>query len=131
MKGVAEIAPVGGFVKQYQVDLDPGRARVLQHFVRRSGPVASEPVTPTSAGRPSRWPALSIIVRGRGYIKDVADIENIAAQGSLTGRPVCVKNVGTRSISVLTFRRGVAELDGRAKSSEESSSCAMAKMRSR
>lgn len=110
VKGVAEVAPVGGFVKQYQVDLDPNQlvayniplADVVSAIKMSNGDVG---------GKIFEVATTEYYVRGRGYIKNVADIENIVLKVE-NGTPVCVKNVGKVHLGA-DLRRGVAELDGR------------------
>ena len=110
VKGVAEVAPVGGFVKQYQVDLDPNQlvayniplADVVSAIKMSNGDVG---------GKIFEVATTEYYVRGRGYIKSVADIENIVLKVE-NGTPVYVKNVGTVHLGG-DLRRGVAELDGK------------------
>jgi Cu(I)/Ag(I) efflux system membrane protein CusA/SilA len=110
VKGVAEVAPVGGFVKQYQVDLDPNQlvayniplADVVSAIKMSNGDVG---------GKIFEVPTTEYYVRGRGYIKSIADIENVVLK-VVDGTPVYVKNVGTVNLGG-DLRRGVAELDGK------------------
>src|SRR4030088_1471955 len=93
VKGVAEVAPVGGFVKQYQVDLDPNAliayniplANVVSRIKASNGDVG---------GKVFEVATTEYYVRGRGYIKSIADIENIVLKVE-NGTPIYVKNVGT------------------------------------
>src|SRR6266705_1453537 len=93
VKGVAEVAPVGGFVKQYQVDLDPNQlvayniplADVVSAIKMSNGDVG---------GKIFEVATTEYYVRGRGYIKSVGDIENVPLKAR-NGTPVYVKNVGT------------------------------------
>src|SRR5437867_9204002 len=109
VKGVAEVAPVGGFVRQYQVDLDPNKlvaygiplSEVVNKIRMSNGDVG---------GKIFEVGSTEYYVRGRGYIKSVADIENIPLK-SEKGTPVYVKNVGTVHLGP-DLRRGVAELNG-------------------
>jgi Cu(I)/Ag(I) efflux system membrane protein CusA/SilA len=76
VKGVAEIAPVGGFVKQYQVDLDPNK--LLGYGIPLSDVVAKIKASNADVGGKTFEVATAeYFVRGHGYIKNVADIENI------------------------------------------------------
>ena len=110
VKGVAEVAPVGGFVKQYQVDLDPNQlvayniplADVVSAIKMSNGDVG---------GKIFEVATTEYYVRGRGYIKNIADIENVVLK-VVDGTPVYVKNVGTVHLGG-DLRRGVAELDGK------------------
>ncbi len=110
VKGVAEIATIGGFVKQYQVDLDPNAlvaykiplSEVVSRIKASNGDVG---------GKVFEVATTEYYVRGRGYIKSIADIENIVLKVE-NGTPVYVKNVGTVHLGG-DIRRGVAELDGK------------------
>ena len=107
--GVAEVASVGGFVRQYQVEVDPTRlaaygisiAQVRDAVARSNNDVG---------GRVLELAETEFMVRGLGYIRSVADIENIAVSSS-RGVPVRVADLGRVSIGPES-RRGIAELDG-------------------
>ncbi len=109
--GVAEVAPVGGFVRQYQVALDPNALqsykipldRVVQMIRDSNNDVGGRLVE--LAGR-------EYMVRGRGYIRSVEDIEQIAVGlNSETGTPILVRELGKVTLGP-DMRRGIAELDG-------------------
>jgi Cu(I)/Ag(I) efflux system membrane protein CusA/SilA len=110
VKGVAEVAPVGGFVKQYQVDLDPDKllaygiplAEVVAKIRRSNNDVG---------GKVFEVSSTEYYVRGRGYLQSLADLETIPLK-VVDGTPVYVKNVGTVHLGG-DLRRGVAELDGK------------------
>ena len=110
VKGVAEVAPVGGFVKQYQVDLDPN-ALVAYNIPLSDVVMRSKSSNADVGGKTFEIATTEYFVRGRGYIKSVADIENIVLKVD-KGTPVYVKNVGTVHLGG-DIRRGVAELDGK------------------
>src|SRR6266536_1059980 len=109
VKGVSEVAPVGGFVKQYQVDLDPNKLaaygiplnEVVNKIRMSNGDVG---------GKIFEVGSTEYYVRGRGYIKSIEDIENVPLR-SQQGTPVYVKNVGTVHLGP-DLRRGVSELNG-------------------
>src|SRR6266481_4626602 len=109
VKGVSEVAPVGGFVKQYQVDLDPNKLlgygipinEVVNKIRMSNGDVG---------GKIFEIGSTEFYVRGRGYIKSVEDIENVPLK-SQKGTPVYVKNVGTVHLGP-DIRRGISELNG-------------------
>ncbi|HEY3857784.1 MAG TPA: CusA/CzcA family heavy metal efflux RND transporter [Verrucomicrobiae bacterium] len=109
VKGVAEVASVGGFVKEYQVDLDPNKLlaygipiRDVVNKIRASnGDVG---------GKIFEVVSMEYYVRGRGYIQSVADIEDIPLKAQ-KGVPVCVKDVGTVHLGP-DSRRGAVELNG-------------------
>src|SRR5438105_4862346 len=110
VKGVAEVAPVGGFVKQYQVDLDPN-ALVAYHIPLSDVVSAIKASNADVGGKTFEIATTEYFVRGRGYIKSVADIENVVLKVE-NGTPVYVRNVGTVHLGP-AFRRGVADLDGK------------------
>ncbi|HEY2573716.1 MAG TPA: CusA/CzcA family heavy metal efflux RND transporter [Verrucomicrobiaceae bacterium] len=110
VKGVAEVAPVGGFVKQYQIDLDPNQL-VAYHIPLSEVVHAVKMSNGDVGGKIFEVATTEYYVRGRGYIKSIADIENIVLRVE-GGTPVYVKNVGTVHLGA-DIRRGVAELDGR------------------
>jgi Cu(I)/Ag(I) efflux system membrane protein CusA/SilA len=109
--GVSEVAPVGGFVRQYQVNLDPNALlayrvpleRVLQAVRQGNNDVGGRLVE--AGGR-------EYMVRGRGYIRSVADVENLVVSTQMeTGTPVLVKHLGRVTLGP-DIRRGIADLDG-------------------
>src|SRR5712675_1161476 len=109
VKGVSEVAAVGGFVKQYQVDVDPNKLlaygiplnEVVNKIRMSNGDVG---------GKIFEVASTEYYVRGRGYIKSIEDIEKVPLK-SQSGTPVYVKNVGTVHLGP-DLRRGVAELNG-------------------
>jgi copper/silver efflux system protein len=110
VKGVAEVAPVGGFVKEYQIDLDPNA--LLAHGIPLSEIVARVKSSNADVGGKTFEVATTeYFVRGRGYFKGIADIENVVLKVE-NGTPVYVKNVGKVHLGG-ALRRGVAEMDGK------------------
>src|SRR3989440_4582825 len=110
VKGVAEVAPVGGFVKQYQVDLDPN-ALVAYNIPLSEVVNAIKMSNADVGGRIFEVATTEYFIRGRGYIKKIEDIENIVLKVE-NGTPVYLKNIATVHLGG-DIRRGVAELDGR------------------
>ncbi|PYJ28594.1 MAG: CusA/CzcA family heavy metal efflux RND transporter, partial [Verrucomicrobia bacterium] len=110
VKGVAEVAPVGGFVKQYQVDLDPN-ALVAYNIPLSDVVNAIKMSNADVGGKIFEVATTEYYIRGRGYIKKIEDIENIVLKVE-NGTPVYLKNVGNVHLGG-DIRRGVAELDGR------------------
>ncbi len=109
VKGVAEVAVVGGFVKEYQVDLDPNK--LLAYGIPLSDVIAK--IRNSNAdvgGKIFEAASTEYYVRGRGYIKSIEDIEDIPLKIQ-NGTPVYVKNVGIVHLGP-DLRRGVAELNG-------------------
>jgi len=109
--GVAEVAPVGGFVRQYQVNLDPNA--LLAYRVPLSKVVdAIREGNNDVGGRLIEFTGREYMVRGRGYIRSIADVENIVVGTNMdTGTPILVKHLGTVALGP-DIRRGIAELDG-------------------
>mgnify|MGYP001072368214 CR=1 FL=1 len=109
--GVAEVAPVGGFVRQYQVNLDPNALLAYRIPLERVVQAIREGNNDVG-GRLVEFSGREYMVRGRGYIRSVRDVENIVVGvNPETGTPILVKHVGTVALGP-DIRRGVAELDG-------------------
>lgn len=107
--GVAEVASVGGLVKEYQVDLDPDK--LLAYGIPISEIVDKIRASNRDVGgKIFEAASTEYYVRGRGYIKSIADIENIPLK-SKGGTPVLIKDVGKVHLGP-DLRRGAAELNG-------------------
>jgi Cu(I)/Ag(I) efflux system membrane protein CusA/SilA len=108
--GVAEVAPVGGFVRQYQVNVDPNR---LQAFGISIGRVvkAVQGGNKDVGGRLIEFGGTEYMVRGRGYTRNIHDFENIVLTASQDGTPIRVKDIGQVVLGP-DLRRGVCDLDG-------------------
>ena len=108
--GVSEVASIGGFQKQYQVNVDPNA--LLAYDIPISTLVdAIRAGNNDVGGRLVEFGGAEYMVRGRGYAKSVRDIENIVVKADRNGTPVLVKNLG-RVVLGPDIRRGVADLDG-------------------
>jgi copper/silver efflux system protein len=109
--GVAEVAAVGGFVKQYHVTADP--ARLLAYDVPLTALVdAVRKGNAESGGRLLEVGGTELMVRGRGYVRSVADLESLVVRADAkTGTPVLVRHVADVTLGA-DMRRGVADLDG-------------------
>jgi copper/silver efflux system protein len=108
--GVAEVATIGGFEKQYQVSLDP--TRLASYKVSPRDVVqAIQQSNNDVEGRLLEFSGREYMVRGRGYLKSVGDIEQVAVLASERGTPVRVGDVARVAIGP-ELRRGAAELDG-------------------
>jgi Cu(I)/Ag(I) efflux system membrane protein CusA/SilA len=108
-EGVAEVAAVGGFVKQYNVVVDPIRLRALGIPVSR----IREALRASNAdigGRSVELSEFEFMVRGRGYLRNIADIESITLK-SEAGVPVRLGDVARVELGP-DERRGIAELNG-------------------
>ncbi len=108
--GVSQVASVGGFVKQYQITIDPNRLLAyklplmkVMEAVRRSNSDVE--------GRVVEWSGREYMVRGRGYIRDKTDIEKIAVGGE-RGTPILLRDIASVQLGP-EIRRGAADLDGR------------------
>jgi Cu(I)/Ag(I) efflux system membrane protein CusA/SilA len=109
--GVAEVASIGGFVQQYQVSLDPVRLAAYDLGIRDIVD-AIRASNNDVEGRLLEFSGREYMVRGRGYLKSVADIEEISLGAGVSGTPIRVADVARVGLGP-DIRRGVAELDGR------------------
>ncbi len=108
--GVAEVASVGGFVRQYQVDVDPAKmkgynltlADVRNAVMRSNNDVGGKILEVSDA---------EYFVRGQGYIRSVGDVENSVVGSGPDGTPVYIRNIGTVQLGG-DIRRGSLEKDG-------------------
>ncbi|HSD09913.1 MAG TPA: efflux RND transporter permease subunit, partial [Candidatus Binatia bacterium] len=108
--GVAEVAAVGGYVKQYQIEIDPNA--LLSYGVPIDKVISAVRQSNNDVGgRVVEWTGREYMVRGRGYIQSVADIEQVSLGAKADGTPILVSNVARVQIGP-DMRRGVAELDG-------------------
>lgn len=110
VSGVAEVASVGGFVRQYQVDVDPTRMKAygitlvdIRNAVMRSNNDVGGKILEMSDAE--------YFVRGQGYIRSIADIENIVVGAGPNGTPIYVRNIGTVQLGG-DIRRGSLEKNG-------------------
>jgi Cu(I)/Ag(I) efflux system membrane protein CusA/SilA len=110
VEGVAEVASIGGHVKQYQIALDPNKLlaydvsiKKIAEAVRRSNLDAG--------GRAIETAGHEQFIRGRGYIQSIEDIETIPVKVGKNGVPVYIRDIATVQIGPAT-RRGIAELNG-------------------
>ncbi|MGK2935107.1 MAG: efflux RND transporter permease subunit [Gemmatimonadaceae bacterium] len=109
--GVAEVASIGGFEKQYQVDLDP--AKLLAYRI----PVTTVMAALQNANNDVGAMVMELsereyMVRGLGYLRSMSDIENIVVAATPNGTPIRVAELG-RVTTGPAVRRGIADLDGR------------------
>jgi copper/silver efflux system protein len=109
--GVAEVASLGGFVKQYQVTIDPN------HLVAYNIPLskvvdAIREGNQEVGGRLLEFSGAEYMVRGRGYAKTVEDLEKIVVGVDPKGTPILVKHVATVTLGP-ELRRGLSDLDGK------------------
>src|SRR4030042_1559693 len=108
--GVAEVASIGGFVKQYQVLINPNTLNAYKIPIMTVADNIRKGNRDTGA-RILEFTGREYMVRGRGYIQNIADIENIVIGADEKGTPIMVKNIG-KVVLGPDIRRGSAELDG-------------------
>jgi len=108
-EGVAEVASVGGFVKQYNVVVDPRRLRAQGISLQRLRD-AIRGSNIDVGGRTVELSEFEFVVRGRGYLKGVSDIENIVLKTE-AGTPLRVQDIARVEIGP-DERRGITELNG-------------------
>ena len=109
VEGVAEVASLGGFVRQYQVNIDPNRLAAY----RLSPKTIVEAIRMSNnevGGRSIELSGAEYMIRGRGYIRSTKDIEAIAVAGE-RGTPVLIRDIGSVTLGP-DMRRGIAELNG-------------------
>jgi copper/silver efflux system protein len=109
--GVAEVASLGGFVKQHQVTVDPNRLKAYGlgiTDVTRAVRDSNDEV----GGRLLEFAGREYMVRGRGYLKTGRDLESIVLKTDDRGTPVLLRDVASVSLGP-EIRRGVSDLDGR------------------
>ncbi len=109
--GVSEVASIGGFEKQYQVDLDPTRlqaygipiTRVMAAIQNANSDVGAMVVELAEREH---------MVRGLGYLKNIGDIEDVVVGATASGTPIRLAELGRVTVGP-AVRRGIADLDGR------------------
>lgn len=107
--GVAEVATIGGFVKQYQVRLDPNK--LLAYGVSLSTVIDRVKMSTNEVGgRVLELTATQYMVRGLGYLRSLSDLENVPVIAK-NGTPVLIKDLGTVAFGP-DIRQGVAEWNG-------------------
>jgi Cu(I)/Ag(I) efflux system membrane protein CusA/SilA len=109
--GVAEVATYGGFVKQYQIEVDPN-ALVAYNVPIDSLVSAVRKSNNDVGGRVVEWTGREYMVRGQGYIQSVSDVAQIALGARPDGTPILVKDVARVHLGP-DMRRGVADIDGK------------------
>ncbi|MEM6793149.1 MAG: CusA/CzcA family heavy metal efflux RND transporter, partial [Acidobacteriota bacterium] len=110
VEGVAEVAPIGGFVRQYQVEIDPVRLRAygvtlgaVQQAIRESNAEVG--------GRLLELAERELMVRGRGYLGGVADLESVVLEAGEGGVPILLRDVANVGVGP-EMRRGLADWNG-------------------
>jgi len=109
--GVAEVASIGGFVKQYQVTVDPNKLAALSIPLDK----VVEAIRTSNnevGGRLLEWSGAEYMVRGRGYVKSLANLEQIVVKTGASGVPVLLRDVARVEFGP-ELRRGISDLDGK------------------
>jgi len=108
--GVAEVASIGGHVRQYQVEVDPNQLSAyglslaqVRHAIMRSNS--------DIGGKLLEQAETEFMVRGRGYVSSIQDLEQVALGASESGTPILLRNVASVSLGP-ELRRGLTDLDG-------------------
>ncbi|MBU6481469.1 MAG: CusA/CzcA family heavy metal efflux RND transporter [Nitrospirae bacterium] len=109
--GVAEVSAIGGFVKQYQIEVDPNTLaayrlpiKTIIDAVRNSNAEVS--------GRVLEMAGTEYVIRGRGYLRSIEDIELIPVGTDGRGTPILIRDIAHVHIGP-DQRRGIVELDGK------------------
>jgi len=110
VQGVAEVASIGGFVKQYQVTVDPNRLAVFGISLNEVAEAVRESNNEVG-GRLLEWSGAEYMVRGHGYARSVGDFEKVVLKTGPGGVPVLLSDVGRVELGP-EIRRGVSDLDG-------------------
>lgn len=111
VQGVSQVASIGGFVKQYQITIDPNKLlaynlpiTTVMDAIRKSNKDVE--------GRVLEFSGIEYMVRGRGYIKTLEDLKNIPVGTGGAGTPVFLRDIANIQLGP-EIRRGLAELDGK------------------
>ena len=109
--GVSQVASIGGFVKQYQITIDPNKLlaynlpiTTVMDAIRKSNKDVE--------GRVLEFSGIEYMVRGRGYIKTLDDLKNIPVGTGGAGTPISLRDIANIQLGP-EIRRGIAELDGK------------------
>lgn len=113
--GVAEVASVGGYVIQYQIQVNPNALAqygiTIQDIMQKVR-LSNRDV----GGRILEMSEREYFIRGLGYLKDIEDIKNITLKATEKGEPIFVKNVAN-VVKVPEIRRGAVDLNGKGEAS--------------
>jgi Cu(I)/Ag(I) efflux system membrane protein CusA/SilA len=107
--GVAEVATIGGFVRQYQVRLDPNKLRTY-NISLMTVMTQVQASTNEVGGRVLELSGAEYMIRGLGYLHSLADLENVPV-ASKNGTPVLIRDLGTVAFGP-DIREGVADWNG-------------------
>src|SRR6266508_3350779 len=110
VEGVAEVASIGGFVKQYQVTVDPTRLRAYNLSIADVS-MAIKKSNGEVGGRAIEMAEKEFILRVRGYIDSIEDLKKVAVGTGANGVPILLRDVANVQLGP-DMRRGIAELNG-------------------
>jgi len=110
VQGVAEVATVGGMVKQYQIEVDPDKLRAY-HIPLKTVSQAIKNANQEIGGSVLELAEAEYMVRTRGYLKTIADIETIPVMVNEEGTPILLRDIARVHLGP-EMRRVVADLDG-------------------
>ena len=108
--GVSEVAPIGGMVKQYQIEVDPHKLKAYQ-IPLSVIKVAVEQANQEIGASVVEMAEAEYMVRATGYIRSIADLEHIPLGTVIDGTPIYLSDVATINLGP-KMRRGVADLNG-------------------
>ena len=108
--GVSEVASIGGFVKGYQITVEPQKLRIYDISIKEILKALRQNNNDTG-GRIIEHNGFEYIIQGLGYIKNLEDIKNITIKTDKSGIPVRIKDVAKVEL-VPMGRRGLADLNG-------------------
>src|SRR5215468_1854498 len=108
--GVADVASLGGYERQYQINVDPNRLRAYGVSINRVVEAVRQG-NEEVGGRIIEFGGTEYMVRGRGYARSIHDFEEIALQAGEDGSQIRVKDIGQVALGP-DLRRGVSDLDG-------------------
>jgi len=110
VQGVAEVATVGGMVKQYQIEVDPDKLRAY-HIPLKTVSQAIKNANQEIGGSVLELAEAEYMVRTRGYLKTIVDIETIPVMVNEEGTPILLRDIARVHLGP-EMRRVVADLDG-------------------
>ena len=110
VSGVAEVASIGGYERQYQVIVDPNK--LLSYNIPLKKVIMTiKQGNKDVGGRLMELSEIEYMIRGKGYVKKVSDLEDLVVGVDKNGTPILIRNIATVQIGP-DIRRGVAEKDG-------------------
>ena len=111
VEGVAEVASVGGFEREYQIQVDPARMKALNVSVNQVA-AAVRGANTEVGGRVLEMAEHEYVLRGRGYVQGKEDLDAAVITTDARGTPIRIRDVADVTVGG-NIRRGIAELDGR------------------